>query len=154
MTRVLFQRQFSNLGSFPKTQFVLPIPAYKRQNWTSGGVTLTALDDFTHGTPTTLPWGNDFVDGIPRHPVQLYESLTMGVFCVTAIIGFERRWPAFMGQGFYILVLVYAAQRFLWEFLKPYGTIAGPLNIFHLTCLGLIVYALVMMTKGRSVVST
>ena len=59
-----------------------------------------------------------------------------------------------MGQGFYILVLVYAAQRFLWEFLKPYGTIAGPLNIFHLTCLGLIVYALVMMTKGRSVVST
>src|SRR5207248_8358337 len=27
------------------------------------------------GVPTTLPWGVDFGDGIPRHPTQAYESL-------------------------------------------------------------------------------
>ncbi len=31
----------------------------------------TGLPDNTYGTPTTLPWGHDFGDGIPRHPVQL-----------------------------------------------------------------------------------
>src|SRR4051812_17963654 len=27
------------------------------------------------GTPTTLPWGVDFGDGVLRHPTQVYESL-------------------------------------------------------------------------------
>ncbi|HXW26783.1 MAG TPA: prolipoprotein diacylglyceryl transferase family protein, partial [Xanthobacteraceae bacterium] len=41
------------------------------------GCYLSGLDDFTYGTPTALPWGHDFGDGIPRHPVQLYESAAM-----------------------------------------------------------------------------
>ena len=31
------------------------------------------LADHTYGNPTTLPWGVDFGDGVPRHPTQLYE---------------------------------------------------------------------------------
>ena len=27
-----------------------------------------------------LPWGHDFGDGVPRHPVQLYESAAMAAF--------------------------------------------------------------------------
>ncbi|MFI5402132.1 MAG: prolipoprotein diacylglyceryl transferase family protein, partial [Planctomycetota bacterium] len=27
------------------------------------------------GTPTALPWGRDFGDGVPRHPTQIYEFL-------------------------------------------------------------------------------
>jgi hypothetical protein len=38
------------------------------------GCFLAGIDDFTYGTPTALPWGHDFGDGVPRHPVQLYES--------------------------------------------------------------------------------
>src|SRR5207244_3468250 len=38
------------------------------------GCCLSGLEDFTYGTPTTLPWGHDFGDGVLRHPVQLYES--------------------------------------------------------------------------------
>ena len=34
----------------------------------------------TYGTPTALPWGVDFGDGVPRHPVQLYEAATMAAF--------------------------------------------------------------------------
>lgn len=37
------------------------------------GCFLTGLSDKTYGTPTTLPWGFDFGDGILRHPTQLYE---------------------------------------------------------------------------------
>ena len=44
------------------------------------GCFLAGLADMTYGTPTTLPWGRDFGDGIGRHPVQLYESPAMLVF--------------------------------------------------------------------------
>ena len=37
------------------------------------GCFLTGLADHTFGVATTLPWGVDFGDGIPRHPTQLYE---------------------------------------------------------------------------------
>ena len=42
------------------------------------GCFFSGLADFTYGTPTALPWGVDFGDGIARHPVQLYESLRHG----------------------------------------------------------------------------
>ena len=35
----------------------------------------------------------------------------------------------------------YALQRFVWEFFKPYATIVGPFNLFHVVCLGLLLYA-------------
>ena len=38
------------------------------------GCFLSGLEDYTYGTPTTLPWGYDFGDGVLRHPVQLYEA--------------------------------------------------------------------------------
>jgi phosphatidylglycerol:prolipoprotein diacylglycerol transferase len=108
------------------------------------------LSDETHGTPTTLPWGHDFGDGIPRHPVQLYESFTMLAFLVVALVLIGRRDAFFMRNGFYLLVLVYAGQRFLWEFLKPYGAVVGPFNLFHLICAGLVIYSIAMMARGRA----
>src|SRR5262249_883671 len=41
------------------------------------GCYVAGIDDFTYGTPTALPWGHDFGDGVGRHPVQLYESAAM-----------------------------------------------------------------------------
>jgi prolipoprotein diacylglyceryltransferase len=114
------------------------------------GCFLTGISDETHGTPTTLPWGHDFGDGILRHPVQLYESFTMLAFLVVALVLIGRRNAFFMRNGFYLLVLVYAGQRFLWEFLKPYGAVVGPFNLFHLICAGLVIYSLTMMARGRA----
>ena len=114
------------------------------------GCFLAGLSDETHGTPTALPWGHDFGDGIQRHPVQLYESFTMLAFLVVALVLIGRRNAVFMRNGFYILVLVYAGQRFLWEFLKPYGAVVGPFNLFHLICAGLVIYSLTMMARGRA----
>jgi phosphatidylglycerol:prolipoprotein diacylglycerol transferase len=39
------------------------------------GCFLTGLSDNTYGIPTSLPWGINFGDGIPRHPTQLYEII-------------------------------------------------------------------------------
>lgn len=114
------------------------------------GCFFAGLPDATYGTPTALPWGHDFGDGVMRHPVQLYESLTMAAFLVVALVLIARRNAFFMRNGFYLLVLVYAGQRFLWEFLKPYGAVAGPFNLFHLLCAGLVIYSLTMMSRGRA----
>jgi prolipoprotein diacylglyceryltransferase len=106
------------------------------------GCFLSGLDDMTYGTPTALPWGVDFGDGIPRHPVQLYESGTMAAFLAVFLLLLRRQNSLTLRAGFYLFVGVYAAQRFLWEFLKPYGTVAGPLNLFHLLSIALIAYAI------------
>ena len=61
------------------------------------GCFFSGLADFTYGTPTALPWGVDFGDGIPRHPVQLYESLAMAAMFVLLINRFvarDRFWLA------------------------------------------------------------
>ena len=109
------------------------------------GCHLAGLADETYGIPSTLPWAVDLGDGIYRHPVALYESFSMLAFLVLAIVLLARRNRWFFANGFYAMVLFYAAQRFAWEFLKPYGTVVGPFNLFHLVCLGLACYALFMM---------
>ena len=114
------------------------------------GCFLSGLEDQTHGTPTALPWGHDFGDGVLRHPVQLYESLVMGGFLALALYLIGRRSPFFLRNGFYLMVLVYAGQRFLWEFLKPYQTLIGPFNLFHFLCAGLMIYSLVMIARSRA----
>jgi len=114
------------------------------------GCFLTGISDETHGTSTTLPWGHDFGDGILRHPVQLYESFTMLAFLVVALVLIGQRNALFMRNGFYLLVLIYAGQRFLWEYHKPYGAVVGPFNLFHLICAGLVIYSIAMMARGRA----
>ena len=103
------------------------------------------LPDFTHGVATGLPWGVDFGDGIARHPVQLYEALTMAVVGLVLVIGLRIRSARVLNNGFHLAVGAYGAQRFVWEFFKPYSSVIGPLNIFHVLCLALCVYAVWMI---------
>lgn len=105
------------------------------------GCYFAGLDDQTYGTATALPWGVDFGDGVRRHPVQLYESAVMIAFVAMFLVLRRRQHPLAVVYGFYFFVGVYAAQRFVWEFFKPYGTIVGPFNTFHLLSAGLILYA-------------
>jgi len=112
------------------------------------GCYLAGLDDFTYGTPTTLPWGHDFGDGISRHPVQLYESATMAAFALAYMVAIRRRDRFVIDNGFYLAVGFYAAQRFGWEFLKPYGAMLGPLTLFHLLSLATLAYAIAMIATA------
>jgi phosphatidylglycerol---prolipoprotein diacylglyceryl transferase len=114
------------------------------------GCYFAGLEDHTHGIATNLPWGHDFGDGILRHPVQLYESVTMLGVLTGALVLLARKSAIFVTNGFYIIVFFYGVQRFIWEFLKPYETVVGPFNLFHFICAGLVCYAFVMMGKGTS----
>jgi phosphatidylglycerol:prolipoprotein diacylglycerol transferase len=114
------------------------------------GCSLSGLEDQTYGIVTNLPWAWDFGDGLARHPVALYESLSMLVFLIFALISLAKRTPVFMKNGFYLLVGFYGFQRFVWEFFKPYGTIVGPFNIFHLVCFALMAYAFTMSMRNRA----
>jgi prolipoprotein diacylglyceryltransferase len=102
------------------------------------GCFFAGLSDETYGIPTGLPWGHDFGDGIPRHPVQLYESAAMLAFVLARV------------RGFHAFVAFYAAQRFLWEFLKPYPSLVGPLDVFQLLCLALLAYAAFFSSLSRT----
>jgi len=115
------------------------------------GCFLAGLPDHTYGTTTDMPWGHDFGDGVARHPVQLYESFAMLIFFVVFSLGVIQRRPRYLRDGFYLFALYYAGQRFIWEFLKPYPVVVGPFNLFHLLCLALAAYALVMLGANRRV---
>lgn len=118
------------------------------------GCFFSGLADFTYGTPTGLPWGVDFGDGIARHPVQLYESLAMAAMFVVLIERFIARDPFWLRNGFYLAVGWYALQRFVWEFFKPYATVIGPFNLFHMVCLGVLLYAAAMIRSGGRACTT
>jgi phosphatidylglycerol:prolipoprotein diacylglycerol transferase len=118
------------------------------------GCYLAGLDDFTYGTPTTLSWGHDFGDGVLRHPVQLYESLAMAGFAVIYIVAVFRRNETIITNGFYLALAWYGLQRFVWEFLKPYGAVIGPLTLFHLLSLFILLYAVVMLVTAPSLRTT
>lgn len=112
------------------------------------GCYAAGLDDFTWGTPTTLPWGHDFGDGILRHPVQLYESAAMAGFAIW-YVGAVIRGNAFVLQnGFYLVLAFYGLQRFVWEFWKPYAGLIGPLTLFHLLSFAIMLYAAAMLATA------
>jgi phosphatidylglycerol:prolipoprotein diacylglycerol transferase len=112
------------------------------------GCYFAGLDDFTYGTPTTLPWGHDFGDGIARHPVQLYESAAMAGFAGFYVLAVLNRNSFVVTNGFYLVLVYYGLQRFLWEFLKPYGALIGPFTLFHLLSLAILFYAVFMLATA------
>ena len=112
------------------------------------GCFFAGLPDYTYGVATRLPWGVDFGDGIRRHPVQLYESAAMLAFLIVYLIAVRCRSDFFLRNGFYLFVGWYALQRFAWEFLKPYPTLFGPFNLFHVICFSMFAYSLFMM-RGK-----
>jgi prolipoprotein diacylglyceryltransferase len=114
------------------------------------GCYLAGLDDFTYGTATALPWGHDFGDGIARHPVQLYESAAMAAFAVFYIVCLRRNDRFVIENGFYLSVGYYGLQRFLWEFIKPYGALVGPFTLFHILSFLIFLYAVVMIATAQT----
>ena len=83
------------------------------------------------GLPTSLPWGVDFGDGVPRHPTQAYELL----FCLAAFVLLQRaRRTAPPGRLLTRFMAAYFGFRFLNEFLRPHPSVAG-LTVFQWICL-------------------
>lgn len=105
------------------------------------GCHLAGLADFTHGTESRVPWAVDLGDGVPRHPVALYEAGLLLAFGVLFVLWLRRDPGGAASRGFYVFTGFYAVTRFALEALKPYGRVLG-LTIFQLAAVVLLVYAI------------
>ena len=95
------------------------------------GCFLTGLADRTYGVTTSLPWAVDFGDGVPRHPTQLYESITVLLFAAALWLATRHRiLPS--GVLFRFYLTGYLVFRFGVEFLKPREFLLGHLSAIQL----------------------
>lgn len=101
------------------------------------GCFLTGLSDQTYGTPTSLPWGVNFGDGIPRHPTQLYESAFAAILCI--FLWRMMRRAHVSGDVFKIFMVSYMAWRLAIDFLKPEARI-GWLSGIQSACVATLIY--------------
>jgi phosphatidylglycerol---prolipoprotein diacylglyceryl transferase len=92
-----------------------------------------------YGTPSALPWAVVFphVDAQPRHPTQLYEAL-FHALCAGGLLLCLRR-GLFRGQLIKLYFILYAAYRFLTEYLRPEIRLWGGLTGYQWASLLLII---------------
>jgi prolipoprotein diacylglyceryltransferase len=102
------------------------------------GCFLTGLDDRTYGTPTGLPWGVDFGDGIARHPTQLYEMAFLGLLALVLLRRLLRGHPE--GHLFRLFMASYLGWRLLAGFIQPGATLLGLAAIQWACVAGLLYY--------------
>jgi prolipoprotein diacylglyceryltransferase len=113
------------------------------------GCLLAGLADDTYGTPTSLPWGVNFGDGVARHPTQVYEILFVAALAL-ALKVFEKR-PHQNGSMFRVFIAAYLTWRLLIDFLKPEPLVYG-LNLIQWACVaGLAVLILDRKAKNQHV---
>lgn len=86
-----------------------------------------------YGTPTALPWGTDFGDGIARHPTQVYETL-FHLSCAILLEYFVRQ-RMFQGQLIKLYILLYLGFRFVTEFIRPEPVVALGLTFYQWSAL-------------------
>ena len=101
------------------------------------GCFLTGLADDTYGTPTSLPWGIDFGDGIKRHPTQLYEILFL--IALAVLLSRLMLTPHAKGDLFKIFMVGYNGWRLAIDFLKPDPRFLG-MNSIQWACLLVLLY--------------
>jgi prolipoprotein diacylglyceryltransferase len=80
--------------------------------------------------------------------VQLYESAAMATFAAVYVARALKDDRFVIENGFYLAAGYYGLQRFLWEFLKPYGLLLGPFTLFHMLSAMIFLYAAVMIATA------
>src|SRR5215813_4117638 len=108
------------------------------------GCFLTGLSDNTYGTPTQLPWGVDFGDGIRHHPTQLYEIIFL-LFLLPLLYRILQSSSSSAdrfrsGDAFKFFMVAYLSFRLLCDFIKPYPRIFLGLGGIQWACLLTLLY--------------
>ncbi len=106
----------------------------------------------TYGLPTTSITGMDLGDGVPRHPVTLYE---IGFLFLSGMVlhRIKQRIPLRNGALFKLFMIGYLVFRFCLDFLKPHYTVAAGLSTIQLTCLAGILYYLPYLIQPKRFVA-
>lgn len=98
------------------------------------GCAIAGVNDGTAGLPSNLPWAYGQGDGIPRHPVAVYEIICMGLlwlFLKSLKANYELR----EGDIFKLFMISYSLWRFFVEFLKPVTPLAFGLSTIQISCI-------------------
>jgi len=101
------------------------------------GCFLTGLGDDTYGSPTSLPWGVNFGDGIPRHPAQVYDIVFLLLLACALLIVMCR--PHVQGDVFKMFMVGYNGWRLAIDFIKPDPKFWG-LNSIQWVCLAVLLF--------------
>ncbi|MCL1961919.1 MAG: prolipoprotein diacylglyceryl transferase [Desulfovibrionaceae bacterium] len=119
------------------------------------GCFLAGLDDGTYGVPTSLPWGVDFGDGLPRHPAQLYEIIFAGLLW-RLLKHWQPRLKAVPGAMFRLMLIAYLLWRLGIDSLKPvsYVYALGLSGIQWACLLALLCYVPLSLPPLRKALST
>ena len=102
------------------------------------GCFLTGTNDHTAGVATSLPWGVNFGDGVPRHPTQVYE-IAFALLLAAFILGFSRRAHR-DGDLFKLFMVGYFAFRLCVDFLKPEVRALAGLSSIQWACILMLLY--------------
>lgn len=102
------------------------------------GCFLTGLEDHTTGIATSLPWGVNFGDGIPRHPTQLYEALF--ALALGGYLWRRIQLPSVPGDIFKGFMVAYFTFRLACDFLKPDVRVFLGLSSIQLACMAMLIY--------------
>jgi phosphatidylglycerol---prolipoprotein diacylglyceryl transferase len=97
-------------------QFILPLVAGTVVGRI--GCFLAGLNDGTYGVPTSVPWGVDFGDGIPRHPTQVYDMLFV-LAAGAALWHWRAPLARSPGLAFKLYLASYLAWRLCVDGIKP-----------------------------------
>ena len=93
----------------------------------------------TYGLPTSLPWGMNLGDNVPRHPVCLYEIIFLIILWIW-LLHIERKHVFQIGARFKFFMISYLCFRFLLDFIKPHYTFSFNLSTIQIACLAGLVY--------------
>jgi len=93
----------------------------------------------TYGTVTSLPTGINLGDGLPRHPVAIYEIVFLALLWV-ALKRCAQTWKLAPGALFKLFMMAYALFRFLLDFIKPHYTFSIGLSTIQLTSIAGLLY--------------
>ena len=113
------------------------------------GCFLAGPADRTEGLPSSVPWAIAVGDGIPRHPVAIYEIAFL--LLLIPLLRFVGRTSTHEGDMFRAFMVSYLFFRFCVDFLKPDPpAITGGITAIQYACLAGIAYYCVVLAQRMS----
>jgi prolipoprotein diacylglyceryltransferase len=106
----------------------------------------------TYGIPTPVPWAMNLGDGLPRHPVTIYEIIFLLCFWL-ALKQLQKREALEQGALFKLFMIGYLLFRFLLDFIKPPYTVFLGLTTIQLTCLAGLIYYLPFILQPKKLIA-
>jgi len=105
------------------------------------------LNGCCRGIPYDGPFSIVYADGIPRHPVQMYEIIFQLCAGIGAIIMVKNKWLT--GCVFSTYLICYGVFRFLIEFIRETPKSFGPLSAYQWLSLVMIALGAAFLVKRR-----